>query len=406
MNDPILVINCGSSSIKYALVPVGADEPRLSGIVERLGGHDARLTARDQRGQRLTLELPRANHASALKTIFETLGGQRPIAIGHRVVHGGERFTDATLLDDTVIRTVRQMINLAPLHNPANLDGITIARRLFTGLPQVAVFDTAFHQTLPDYAYRYAVPAEWYDKHAIRRYGFHGTSHAYIAGRLAKVSPNGRGGWVIAHLGNGCSATAVHAGKSLDTSMGLTPLEGLVMGTRCGDVDPGLPHHLAQRFGWSMEHIERLFNQKSGLLGLSELSNDMRELEHAEAQGHQGAKLAIEVFCYRLAKSIASLSCALPSFDGVAFTGGIGENSATIRARTLAYLGNVDLMLSTSANQQLPRGAEGRIDTGQGRELWVIPTDEEGHIAAETRRLLEDLKRHDEVSAKIIEDLS
>ena len=394
MKAPILVINCGSSSIKFALIDQAPDAPRLSGIAERLGSHEARLKLTDEHGSAREISLPRATHALALKTILEHLEVHRPIGIGHRVVHGGERFTAATLLDDAVVRTIRQTINLAPLHNPANLDGIVATRRLFEELPQVAVFDTAFHQTLPPHAYRYAIPEELYSRHGIRRYGFHGSSHAYVTGRLAEVSSRGEGGWLIAHLGNGCSATAVWAGRSLDTSMGMTPLEGLVMGTRSGDVDPGLHLHLARQLGMSLEGVDQLLNQKSGLLGLSELTNDMRELEQAASEGHAGASLAIEVFCYRLAKSLAGLTCALPRADGIAFTGGIGENSPLVRARTLGHLESLGVRLDSDANEGLGRGEEGQIhaqDATPTPEIRVIPTDEEGYIASQTRALIASL---------------
>ncbi|MBY5924227.1 MULTISPECIES: acetate/propionate family kinase [unclassified Halomonas] len=391
MKAPILVINCGSSSIKFALVDQTPGAPRISGIAERLGSHDACLKLEEEHGNRRDISLPRATHALALKTILDHLGDQRPVGIGHRVVHGGERFTCATLLDDTVVRTIRQTVSLAPLHNPANLDGITATRRLFEHLPQVAVFDTAFHQTLPAHAYRYAIPEDLYQRHGIRRYGFHGSSHAYVSERLAEVSERGHGGWLIAHLGNGCSATAVWEGESQDTSMGMTPLEGLVMGTRSGDVDPGLHLHLARQLGMSLESIDLLLNQKSGLLGVSGLTNDMRELEQAAGAGHPGATLAIEVFCYRLAKSLAGLACALPRVDGIAFTGGIGENSSLIRARTLGHLKALGVHLDSAANSALARGSEGAIHDASesgSPEIRVIPTDEEGYIASQTRALI------------------
>ncbi|QEM82456.1 acetate/propionate family kinase [Halomonas binhaiensis] len=391
MNAPILVINCGSSSLKYALIPAVSGQPRLSGIAERLGSDRAILRLRNLQGEKTTIELPGASHGDALKVILDNLGSCRPIAIGHRVVHGGERFTQATLIDQDVVQDIRETTTLAPLHNPANLEGIAATQELFPGLPQVAVFDTAFHQTLPAYAYRYAIPAELYERHGIRRYGFHGSSHAYVAERLSILSAQGRGGWIIAHLGNGASATAIWQGQSIDTSMGMTPLEGLVMGTRSGDIDPGILLHLMHQCGWSSHDIDQLLNHRSGLLGLSGLTNDMRELEQSAAEGHAGAKLAIDVFCYRLAKSIAGLSCALPMLHGLAFTGGIGENSPLIRARTLTYLTHLGVHLSPNSNGELSHGMEGRIDVGRGLELWVIPTDEEGYIAVQTRHLLDNM---------------
>ncbi|WP_163559334.1 acetate kinase [Halomonas sp. NO4] len=388
MYAPVLVINCGSSSIKYALVPASPDAPRLAGLAERLGSDDARLKGTDSRGERFTQALPGADHATALAAILDCLEGQRPAAVGHRIVHGGERFTRAALIDDAVVAAIEETAALAPLHNPANLEGVKATRRLFPDLLQVAVFDTAFHQSLPPRAYRYALPEALYRDHSIRRYGFHGTSHAHVSAR-ADALAGIRGGWLTAHLGNGCSTCAVWQGASQDTSMGLTPLEGLVMGTRSGDVDPGLHAHLARQLGWSLAEIDRVLNRDSGLAGLSGLSNDMRELEQAADNGHAGARLAIEVFCYRVAKSLAALSCALPRFDGIVFTGGIGENSPWVRQRTLGALPHFGIELDGAANAATVGGREGRIDAA-GPQLWVIPTDEEGRIAQETRQLIEE----------------
>ncbi|WP_302141594.1 acetate/propionate family kinase [Halomonas alkalicola] len=394
MNEPVLVINCGSSSIKYALVPAAADQPRLTGLAERLGSGDARLKGVDSRGEAFTRDLGDAGHVEALAAILEGLEGRRPGAVGHRIVHGGEQFTRAALIDDEVVAAIEATSALAPLHNPANLQGVAATRALFAELPQVAVFDTAFHQSLPPRAYRYALPEALYREHGIRRYGFHGTSHAYVSAR-ADTLAGIEGGWLTAHLGNGCSTTAVWQGQSLDTSMGLTPLEGLVMGTRSGDVDPGLHAHLARELGWSLEEIDRVLNRESGLLGLSGHSNDMRELEAAAEAGHAGAALAVEVFCYRIAKSLAALSCALPRLDGIVFTGGIGENSPRVREQVVALLPHFGLALDPEANRETLRGHEGRIDAPAPNRpaLWVIPTDEEGRIADETRQLLGETAR-------------
>ncbi|MDR9439935.1 MAG: acetate kinase [Halomonas sp.] len=391
MNAPVLVINCGSSSIKYALVPASPDKPRLAGLAERLGGVDARLKGVGAAGREFSRPLHGADHAEAMAAILEQLDGQHPVAVGHRIVHGGERFTRATRLDASVRRAIEATVALAPLHNPANLAGVKATLALFPDLPQVAVFDTAFHQTLPRRAYRYALPEGLYRNHGIRRYGFHGSSHAHVSARLDALSERPHGGWLIAHLGNGCSTCAVWQGRSVDTSMGLTPLEGLVMGTRSGDVDPGLHAHLARQLGWSIARIDTLLNKESGLLGLSGLSNDMRRLEQAAAEHHAGAELAIEVFCYRIAKSLASLSCALPRLDGIAFTGGIGENANAVRARVVEQLPHFGLRLAAEANAATVGGREGRIDADAGGpQLWVIPTDEEGRIAEETRQLLQE----------------
>jgi acetate kinase len=394
MNDPVLVINCGSSSIKYALVSADPDQPRLAGLAERLGSSDARLAGIDGRGERFQRALAGAGHIQALEAILDSLEGHRPVAVGHRVVHGGERFTRAARIDDEVVAAIEATAALAPLHNPANLEGVAATRQLFPELPQVAVFDTAFHQSLPPRAYRYALPEALYREHGIRRYGFHGTSHACVSARADALAGR-RGGWLTAHLGNGCSTAAVWEGKSLDTSMGLTPLEGLVMGTRSGDVDPGLHAHLARQLDWSLERIDEVLNRGSGLLGLSGLTNDMRELEAAADEGHAGARLAIEVFCYRIAKSLAALSCALPRLDGIVFTGGIGENSPRVRERVVDHLPHFGLGLDGPTNAETVRGREGRIDTRAPDRpaLWVIPTDEEGRIADETRQLLGETAR-------------
>ena len=391
MNAPVLVINCGSSSIKYALIDSDPQAPRLEGIAERLGSQEARFKGKNSAGERFTQPLPEADHTQALNAILERMEGRLPAAVGHRIVHGGEHFTQAALIDDSVIAAIQTTAALAPLHNPANLAGIAATQHVFPELPQVAVFDTAFHQTMPPRAYRYALPERLYAEHGIRRYGFHGTSHAYVSQRTGELSSRGAGGWLTAHLGNGCSTSAVWNNQSQDTSMGLTPLEGLVMGTRSGDVDPGLHAHLHRQLGWSLDKIDDVLNKESGLLGLSGLTNDMREIEEASEQGHATAQLAIEVFCYRIAKSLAGLSCALPQLDGVIFTGGIGENSPIVRRRVLALLPHFGFALDNDANEATIRGKEGKLDSAshEGPKVWVIPTDEEGRIAMETRHCLE-----------------
>jgi acetate kinase len=398
----VLVINCGSSSIKFAVVPeknhpdTNSNAPRVrrSGLAENLGTPQAILNIISKNGEKTSIAIPGADHQIALSHILKTLDDEKPIAIGHRVVHGGEKFTQAVQINQDVITAIHDTIPLAPLHNPANLLGIETTLKLFPDLPQIAVFDTAFHQTMPPQAFRYALPEDLYRLHRIRRYGFHGTSHAYVTQRTNHLLGGTDHGWLTAHLGNGCSTCAVWQGKSLDTSMGLTPLEGLVMGTRSGNVDPSLHLHLVKTLGWTLNDIDQILNKKSGLLGLSGVTNDMRTLTELAKTGHAAATLAIEVFCYRLAQSLAAMSCALPRFTGIIFTGGIGENSAEIRARTLALLPHFDLQLDVTKNQSMTRGAEGRIDQGkdqndtQGRQIWVIPTDEEGQIALETRNIL------------------
>ena len=384
MSTSVLVINCGSSSIKYALVSERRED-RIFGLAENLGSAEARIKGVTVGGAPLELSIPHADHEKALETILERLSHYNPQAIGHRVVHGGT-LTKAELLTPEIIERIREATPLAPLHNPAHLVGIDATMRLFPELPQVAVFDTAFHQTLPAHAYRYAVPKFLYTEHNVRRYGFHGTSHAYVSERGSELAGSlKQGGWLTAHLGNGSSTCAIWNGQSVDTSMGLTPLEGIVMGTRSGDVDPSLHSFLAANLGWDVYKIDKMLNKESGLLGLSDnLSNDMRTLIEASEQGNEDATLAIEVFCYRLAKSLAGLSCGLPRLDGLFFTGGIGENSAYIREKTMAYLPHFGFNLNKEQNNNLKRGTEGRIDAGTGPQIWVIPTDEEGRIAKET----------------------
>ncbi|MDR8016939.1 acetate kinase [Ectopseudomonas guguanensis] len=389
----ILVINCGSSSIKFALVNEAQETFILSGLAERLGSPEAVLHW--QQGEHKdSLVLSGADHRLALShllPIVQQAAAGALHGIGHRVVHGGEYFSSATRLDAVSLQAIRQVAPLAPLHNPANLQGIEAAMKLFPDLVQVAVFDTAFHQSLPEHAYRYAVPEALYREHGVRRYGFHGTSHRYVSQRAAQMAglPADASSWLVAHLGNGCSTCAVENGHSLDTSMGLTPLEGLVMGTRSGDVDPNLHSHLARTLGWSLEQIDAMLNKDSGLLGLSGLSNDMRTLEQAREQGHAGASLAIEVFCYRLAKSLAAMSCALRRLDGLIFTGGIGENSALIRSRTLDHLSLLGLKLDAQANARCVRGVAGAIHAEGHTRVLVVPTNEERQIALDTLALLD-----------------
>jgi acetate kinase len=389
----ILVINCGSSSIKFALVSEARPTFILSGMAERLGSPEAELRWQQDAGKD-SLILPHADHRAALAQLLPLVQGAVQGAlhgIGHRVVHGGELFTRACLIDPASLLAITANSTLAPLHNPANLQGIEAALKLFPQVPQVAVFDTAFHQSMPEHAYRYALPENLYRQHGVRRYGFHGSSHRYVSRRAAESSGLAceSSSWLSAHLGNGCSTCAIVNGQSRDTSMGMTPLEGLVMGTRSGDVDPGLHWHLARTLGWSTERIDQLLNKESGLLGLSGLSNDMRSLEQARGQGHPGATLAIEVFCYRLAKSLAGMACALEQLDGLIFTGGIGENSSLIRNKTVAHLRLLGLALDDQANARCVGGLGGPIHAPDSHRVLVIPTNEERQIALDTLTLLD-----------------
>ncbi|GHF59285.1 acetate kinase [Deinococcus metalli] len=388
-----LILNCGSSSVKVALLSPGDGRVALSGLAERLGSEGAALRL-DVQGERRVLALGTGSYAEAFAALLgelDALGLRADVrAVGHRVVHGGEAFSAPALITPEVLDAIRACSALAPLHNPANVAGIEAARAAFPGLPQVAVFDTAFHQTMPEVAYRYAVPDAWYRQHAVRRYGFHGTSHAYVAQEAAAMleRPLAELNVVTAHLGNGCSVCAVQGGRSVDTSMGLTPLEGLVMGTRSGDVDPGLHDFIARQAGLSLDQVTAALNRESGLAGLSGVSNDLRELEAAAGRGHAGARLALDVFVYRLAKGVASMAAALGRVDALVFTGGIGENSVPVRAATLARLGVLNAGVDDAANARAVRGTPGVI-SAPGRLLaLVVNTNEELMIARETARTL------------------
>lgn len=390
--DLVLVINCGSSSLKFSLLRAEGGEPLVSGLAECLGLADARLTIKRD-GGRTTVALEGGMHGDALGTLFGHLASSalldRIAVVGHRVVHGGERFIASVRITDRVLEDIEAVSGLAPLHNPANLLGIRACLSGLPGVPQVAVFDTAFHQTMPKAAYSYAVPQHLYRDLGVRRYGFHGTSHRYVSAETVRLAalPAHDHGIVVAHLGNGASATAVRNGASVDTSMGLTPLEGLVMGTRSGDIDFGAAAHIGRLKNIDLAGVEALLNKQSGLLGLSELSNDCRQLEAAADEGHAGAMLALDVFVHRLARHIGALATSLPRLDALVFTGGIGENSARLRAMTLRRLGVLGFTLDTQANEQAVRGRAGRIDGGSGPMAWVVPTDEEGLIARDAARL-------------------
>lgn len=390
LTNPTLVLNCGSSSIKYALIS-DDNATRITGLAENLGLDTARIKHTTLNGEKLEISIPGGNHKFALQKILELLEQYHFIAVGHRVVHGGREYSEAVRVDDHVLSEVKRLKVLAPLHNPAHALGIEAVQAIYPDIPQVVVFDTAFHQTMPPVAFRYPLPKNLYEEHKIRRYGFHGTSHAYVSERASSITEaSGTHGWLTAHLGNGCSATAVYDGKSLDTSMGLTPLEGLMMGTRSGDVDPSLHIHLKRQLGMSLEDIDTMLNKESGLLGISGLSNDLRTVEQAAKEGHKDAQLAIEMFCYRVGKYLASLSCALPEFTGIVFTGGIGENSVSTRTRILEVMRHFGIKVDADKNANLVGGNEGSFHSSDSSlELWVIPTDEEGRIAQETREALD-----------------
>jgi acetate kinase len=389
----ILVVNCGSSSIKFALTDCETERHTIKGGAERLGAEAASLDwAVD--GAEHSRALGAVDHTAAFRAIGEALGGagleRSVVAVGHRVVHGGEDFSASVLIDDQVLAAIERCTHLAPLHNPANILGIHTARTAFPKLPHVAVFDTAFHQTLEKRAYLYAVPYRLYADHGVRRYGFHGTSHRFVTQRAAALlgQPVEECAFVSAHLGNGCSASAVRGGKSVDTTMGLTPLEGLVMGTRSGDIDPGLHAYLCEALGCSLADVMNILNKESGLLGLSALSNDMRELIDAAAGGNEQASLAIELFCYRLAKAVGALFVSLGTVGTLIFTGGIGEHAAAVRARVLRHLAFLGFVLDPERNAADGRESGGRITGDDGRHAMVVPTDEELMIARDTRALI------------------
>jgi acetate kinase len=391
----VLVLNCGSSSIKYQLFDMPARRLLAKGMVERIGDRES-MIIHQEGGDRQRQAIDAVDHDQAMVAIMQQLlhmkrsgaAGDEPIAaVGHRVVHGGEEFTGSVLIDDVVLATVEKTAHLAPLHNPPNLAGIRAAMHALPNAPQVACCDTAFHATIPQVAYTYALPYEQYEKLGVRRYGFHGTSHRFVARRAAAML--GRDKYALncitCHLGNGCSITAVRDGRSVDTSMGLTPLEGLVMGTRCGDIDPAILFYLAQN-GYEFEKLNDVCNKKSGLLGISGLSNDMRTLIEKSAEGHERATLAIDVFCYRVKKYIGAYHAVLGRLDAIVFTGGIGENAALVRQKVCAGMEPLGITIDLVKNDQSST-SERRIDSGEGIAILVVPTDEEGVIAADTYEL-------------------
>ena len=407
----VLVLNSGSSSVKFALLNPDTGERALSGLAEEVGTPEAVLWIRRHPGDAVSEPLPDGSYHAVIARILDRIADARaydaslahPIGVGHRVVHGGDRFTASTLVDDEVIAAIREFARLAPLHNPENLAGIEAVAAIRPDLPQVAVFDTAFHQTMPAVAFRYAVPEEWYTRYGVRRYGFHGTSHRFVSEQAAALlqRPPGELRLVTAHLGNGCSAAAIRDGVSVDTTMGLTPMEGLVMGTRSGDVDPGLFGYLASQTGQTSAELTQVLNTQSGLLGLSGVGNDMRTVEAAAAAGDQRAELALEVFVHRLAKAVAGLVTSLEQLDALVFTGGIGENSPVVRGRVLRRLGFLGLADDPVANARHGRSTGGRISRPGPVQALVVPTDEELMIARDTSRLIADGRQpHPEAQAR------
>lgn len=404
----ILVLNAGSSTLKFELIDTSvdliaadADQRRARGELERVGGEAViRVTAGDGPSRRRTSELRDLQAAVewTLRWLVRTdgtgigeLGDIR--AVGHRVVHGGERFWRSTLVEDTVLEEIEEVVDLAPLHNPHNIKGIEAIERLLGDVPQAVVFDTAFHHTIPEHAYLYGIPYSYYRRYKIRRYGFHGTSHRYVAHRWRQLTGSDRPetDLITLHLGSGASACAIREGKSVDTSMGFTPLEGLVMGTRSGDVDPAILDFLSAKEGLSSTEVQTVLNKQSGLLGISGLTNDMRELlEEAREKDDRRARLAIEIFAYRARKYVGAYLAAMNGTDAVVFTGGIGENVPVIREKVVGELGWMGLELDPEANEGAVDGTAARITTDDSRlHAWVIPTDEELLIARDTARLVE-----------------
>jgi acetate kinase len=405
----VLVLNAGPVSLKFQVVRTDEeriandqDERLASGSVERIGG-EALLTFTGADGIPHRTATPIRDHSAAVHTVLSWLGseaagtglhGFRDIdAVGHRVIHGGERFTRSVIIDDDVIEGIEETIELAPLHNPHNLNGIRAAREVLgRNIPHAAVFDTAFHHTLPEQAYLYALPYSLYRRHRVRRYGFHGTSHRYVAYRYRKLTGRSREllSVITLHLGNGCSACAIESGVSVDTSMGFTPLEGLIMGTRSGDLDPAVLDYIAGKEGLSLRDVEMLLNKQSGLLGISGLTHEMKELIAEEQEtGDRRARLAIDMFCYRVRKFIGAYFAAMCGADAIIFTGGIGENAPGIRARIVGGLDRLGVRLDPAANARTADGAEGPITVaGSPLEVWVIPTNEELLIARDTLRLV------------------
>lgn len=386
----VLVINCGSSSIKFSVLDVGHCEVVLSGIADSIGSDNAFLVV----DKTTRIALADSTYEAALAAIAGELDKRQLMdavrLIGHRIAHGGDIFSDAVIITDEVMEQIKRVSPLAPLHNYANLAGVTAARHLFPGLPQVAVFDTGFHQTLKPEAYLYGLPYQFAEQYGVRRYGFHGTSHRYVASEAVAMLDldENDAGLVIAHLGNGASICAVQDGKSVDTSMGMTPLEGLIMGTRSGDVDFGALTYLADKTGQSMAELERVVNKESGLLGLSGLSSDLRVLEQAYQEGHAGAHRAIGAFVHRIARHIGGHASALRRLDGVIFTGGIGENSVLIRQLVMARLKVFGIEVDEAKNDQPNRvGARVVSSDRSSAVAAVIPTNEEKMIAQDAIRL-------------------
>lgn len=393
----VLVINCGSSSLKYQLIDSETEGALAVGLCERIG-IDGRLNHTPNGGEKVVIEQAMPDHEVAIRMVLDALTNENYgviknldeiDAIGHRLVHGGEKFTKSVIIDDEVIAGVEECSPLAPLHNPANLIGVRACQAIMPGVPNIGVFDTAFHQTMEPVAYMYGLPYEYYEKYKVRRYGFHGTSHSFVSKRaiqMLNLDPD-NSKIIVCHLGNGSSISAVKNGKVVDTSMGMTPMEGLVMGTRCGDMDPTIVEYLAHSLNKSLEEVMVILNKKSGVLGISGVSSDFRDLDKASNEGNERAKLAVEVFSYRTAKYIGSYIAAMNGVDAIVFTAGLGENNIVVREQVLNHFGYMGITLDKEANQI--RGEEKIISTPDSKvTVAVIPTNEELAIAHETVALL------------------
>ena len=393
----VLVINCGSSSLKYQLINSDTEAVLAKGLCERIG-IDGRLTYQKAGLDKEITEAPMPTHKEAIQLVLHALVNDKTGAIkdlsevnavGHRFVHGGEKFASSAVITDDMLAAVEDCNDLAPLHNPANLIGINACRELMPGVPMVGVFDTAFHQTMPEKAYLYGLPYEYYEKYKVRRYGFHGTSHSFVSKHMAKFLgmdlDNSK--LIVAHLGNGASISAVKNGKCVDTSMGLTPLEGLVMGTRSGDIDPAIMEFIAKKENLDIAGVMNVLNKKSGVQGISKLSSDFRDLEEGMEQGNELCAAAMEVFCYRVAKYIGAYVAALNGVDAIAFTAGIGENAPIVRTKVCEYLGYLGIALDEEQNNK--RGEDLVISTPDSKvKVCIIPTNEELAIARETVALV------------------
>ena len=394
----VLVVNCGSSSLKFQLINSDTEAVAAKGLCERIG-LDGRLVYQPAGGEKEITEAPMPTHTEAIRMVLDALVNPKTgvlksldevEAIGHRVLHGGSKITQSVVIDDEVISVIDECCDLGPLHNPANLMGIRACMELMPGKPNVAVFDTAFHQTMPAKAYRYAIPTKFYEKYAVRKYGFHGTSHSFVSKETIKFlgldKDNSK--VIVCHLGNGASISAVENGKCVDTSMGLTPLEGLVMGTRSGDLDPAVVEFVCKKENIDVSEMLRILNKESGVMALSNgLSSDFRDLEEAMEQGNEDAALAIDAFCYRVAKYVGSYVAAMNGVDAIAFTGGIGENAGLVRGKVLSYLGYLGIKMDEKMNEK--RGENFVLSTADSAvKVAVIPTNEELAIARETVALV------------------